>query len=105
SAALLSAVMSDPPASPDLMRAWADISAQWSQWWTQASGLLAPGAETTSTAIPQHGLVDFAARATLDARYAAQWEALWRAAQAALAAPIGGPLPEGVAARAGGAGV
>jgi len=93
--------MSDPPASPDLTRAWADIGAQWSQWWTHASGLLEPGAETASTAIPRRGLVDFAARATLDARYAAQWEALWRAAQAVLASPIGTRLPEVVATPAG----
>ena len=93
--------MSTPFASPDLTRAWADVGAQWMQWWTHASGGVALGAGSVSTAIPQHAMVDFAARAALDARYRPQWESLWRAAQAALASPVGAKLPDVVATPAG----
>ena len=59
------------------------------------------GTEIASTAIPQHAIVDFAARAALDARYRPQWESLWRAAQAAFASPAGAQLPEVVPTPAG----
>ena len=93
------------PAAPDLKRAWADIGAQWTHWWTRAAEGLAPGGELPAPPSPfsGQGLVDFEARVALDARYRPQWEALWHAAQAALMAPPGAPLalPEVVATPAG----
>ena len=79
------------PATPDLARAWSDIGAQWMQWWTHANTDVAPAAEHATSPVPLYGTVDPAARADLDARYRAQWEALWLSAQAALAAPMGAP--------------
>ena len=92
--------MTSTAAEPaDLARAWADIGAQWMQWWTRASqGAIA--VETTAPPLPLRGIVDLPARAALDARYQPQWEALWRAAQSVL---IGAKpsLPEIVATPAG----
>jgi poly[(R)-3-hydroxyalkanoate] polymerase subunit PhaC len=92
--------MTSTAAEPaDLARAWADIGAQWMQWWTRASqGAIA--VETPAPPLPLPGIVDLPARAALDARYQPQWEALWRAAQSVL---IGAKpsLPEIVATPAG----
>jgi len=88
-----------PPALPDLAGAWADLGAQWTQWWTHASPGIMLNAEAAATSFPQHGMVDYAAWAALEARYRPQWESLWRAAQATLGAQA--PFPEVVAAPAG----
>ncbi len=103
--------MTSSAPAPDLARAWADLGAQWVQWWTKAVELALPGArpgfaplpEAIPPLVPPIGFVDPAARAALDARYRAQWEALWHAAQAALVAPEGPsvPLPEIVPTAAG----
>ncbi len=87
--------MTSPAPAPDLARAWADLGAQWAQWWTQAAQRVASGGRPAFAPLPDIalplpttvGFVDPAARAALDARYQRQWEALWRAAQSALAAP------------------
>src|SRR5215831_15630432 len=84
--------------TPDLARAWADLGAQWAQWWTQAAQLAGPAATATTVtgrvrtdpaSFSAPAGVDPAAYAALDARYRSQWEALWRAAQSALATPPG----------------
>ena len=99
------ASMPGSPVPPDLERAWADIGAQWTQWWSRAAAGLAPGIEVSAPPLPfsGYGMVDAEARAALDARYRPQWEALWLAAQAALTMPPGmqPPLPEIVSAPAG----
>ena len=87
--------MTSSAPAPDLARAWADLGAQWAQWWTQAAQRFASGGRPAFAPLPDIalplpttvGFVDPAARAALDARYQRQWEALWRAAQSALAAP------------------
>ena len=102
--------MTSPAPAPDLARAWADLGAQWAQWWTQMAQRLAPGGPPafvplSEAALPLPttlGFVDPAARAALDARYQAKWEALWRAAQSALATPgAATPFPEIVETPAG----
>jgi len=81
--------------TPDLARAWADLGAQWAQWWTQAVQLASPNVSAVTAApgapalVAPTGIVDASAYAALEARYRVQWEALWRAAQSALAAPPG----------------
>jgi polyhydroxyalkanoate synthase len=86
----------------DLARAWADVGAQWMQWWTRASGG-ASGVEKAAPPFLAHGNVDLPARAALDARYRPQWEALWRAAQSVLMVPMSGKIsfPEIVTTPAG----
>ncbi len=62
--------------TPDLARAWAELGAQWAQWWTQAArsprrrqAAFAPPPERGAAASAL-GFVDPAARAALDARIA-----------------------------------
>jgi polyhydroxyalkanoate synthase len=87
--------MTSTAPAPDLARAWADLGAQWVQWWTRAAQLAAPGGGPALASLPEAApplvtslaFVDAAARAALDARYQRQWEALWQAVQTALATP------------------
>ncbi len=103
--------MTLPAPVPDLGRAWADLGAQWTQWWTRAARLAAPGSgpgffplpEAAPPVVAALGFVDPAARAALDARYRERWETLWRAAQSTLMASAGNgaTVPEIVATAAG----
>ena len=91
------------PNPPDFAQAWADLGAQWTQWWMQPAnmpGPTSPAGKAAGTASSKaspctaFSSADPQELAALAARYQPRWEALWSAAQAVLATDARAPMAD-----------